>query len=280
MAESVPGGIPAWVAETWGSRLAAAIELMTGELPQITWRAAESESPPGMLWWRQPFSLGPEAVISTGAPESSWLEIGRHALTSAGIESSEPADARNTFLEISSQAFSGLCQAVSERLGAAVSCENGTEAGPPEGGLFEIGLSIGTSALPLYVSVSPGWLDAFAAGPPAAASTPPDAAAEPPPRPPARESGQRNMEPNPLELVMEVELPVSVSFGRAELPLRDVLKLTTGSIVELNRALSDPVEVIVNNCVVARGEVVVIEGNYGVRIQEIVSRDKRLGALR
>ena len=79
---------------------------------------------------------------------------------------------------------------------------------------------------------------------------------------------------------MEVELPVSVSFGRAELPLKDVLKLTTGSIVELNRMLTAPVEVIVNNCVVARGEVVAIDGNYGVRIQEIISRDKRLRTLR
>jgi flagellar motor switch protein FliN/FliY len=79
---------------------------------------------------------------------------------------------------------------------------------------------------------------------------------------------------------MEVELAVSVSFGRAELPLKDVLKLTTGSIVELNRGLNDPVEVIVNKCVIARGEVVVIDGNYGVRIQEIVSRDKRMGTLR
>ncbi len=79
---------------------------------------------------------------------------------------------------------------------------------------------------------------------------------------------------------MEVELPVSVSFGRAELALRDVLKLTTGSIVELNRSLTDPVEIIVNNRVIARGEVVVIDGNYGVRIQEIVSRDKRMGTSR
>ena len=76
-----------------------------------------------------------------------------------------------------------------------------------------------------------------------------------------------------LDLLMEVELPVSVSFGRAELPLRDVLKLNSGSIVELNRTITDPVEIIVNNCVIARGEVVVVDGNYGVRIQQVVSRE-------
>jgi flagellar motor switch protein FliN/FliY len=79
---------------------------------------------------------------------------------------------------------------------------------------------------------------------------------------------------------MEVELPVSVSFGRAQLPLKDVLKLTTGSIVELNRTVEDPVELIINNCVIARGEVVMVEGNYGVRIQEILSRQERLRTLK
>ncbi|MBL8231774.1 MAG: flagellar motor switch protein FliN [Bryobacterales bacterium] len=82
-----------------------------------------------------------------------------------------------------------------------------------------------------------------------------------------------------MDLLLEVELPVSVSFGRAQLPLKDVLKLNSGSIVELNRSINEPVEVIVNNCVVARGEVVVVEGNYGVRIKQIVSREERLRTL-
>ncbi|HXU21154.1 MAG TPA: flagellar motor switch protein FliN, partial [Verrucomicrobiae bacterium] len=71
-----------------------------------------------------------------------------------------------------------------------------------------------------------------------------------------------------------------VSFGRAQLPLKDVIKLTTGSIIELNRSVSEPVEIIVNNCLIARGEVVVIEGNFGVRIHEIVNRQERLRALK
>jgi flagellar motor switch protein FliN/FliY len=79
---------------------------------------------------------------------------------------------------------------------------------------------------------------------------------------------------------MEVELPVSVSFGRAQIALRDVLKLTSGSIVELNRTISDPVEIIVNNCVIARGEVVVVDGNYGVRIHQVISREERLRTLK
>ncbi len=85
--------------------------------------------------------------------------------------------------------------------------------------------------------------------------------------------------PKTFDLLLDVELPVSVSFGRAQVALKDVLKLTTGSIVELNRSIGDPVEVIVNNCVIARGEVVTVEGNFGVRIDEVISRQERLRTL-
>jgi flagellar motor switch protein FliN/FliY len=79
-----------------------------------------------------------------------------------------------------------------------------------------------------------------------------------------------------LDLLLDVELPVSVSFGKAQMPLQQVLKWTPGSIVELECGVNEPVEVVVNNCVIARGEVVVVDGNYGVRVQEIVSRAQRL----
>jgi flagellar motor switch protein FliN len=82
-----------------------------------------------------------------------------------------------------------------------------------------------------------------------------------------------------MDMVLDVELPITVSIGSAQLPLRDVVKLTTGSIVELDRLVSDPVDILVNNRVIARGEVVIIEGNYGVRILQVVSRSERL-ALR
>ena len=82
--------------------------------------------------------------------------------------------------------------------------------------------------------------------------------------------------PKTLDLLLDVELPVSVSFGRAQIALKDVLKLTTGSILELDRTIAEPVEIIVNNCTIARGEVVVVEGNFGVRVLQVISRQERL----
>jgi flagellar motor switch protein FliN/FliY len=83
-----------------------------------------------------------------------------------------------------------------------------------------------------------------------------------------------------MDLLLEIELPVSISFGKINLPMRDVLKLTTGSIVELDRDVNEPVEILVNRCLIARGEVVVVGGNYGVRIQQIASRQDRLRSVR
>jgi flagellar motor switch protein FliN len=88
------------------------------------------------------------------------------------------------------------------------------------------------------------------------------------------EGPARNLET--LDLLLDVELPVSVSFGKTQIPLQQVLRWTTGSIVELECGVNEPVEVVVNNCVIARGEVVVVDGNYGVRVQEIVSRAQRM----
>ena len=58
-----------------------------------------------------------------------------------------------------------------------------------------------------------------------------------------------------------------------------LLRVQSSAVVELNRAVNDPVEVMVNNCLIARGEVVVVEGNYGVRIQQIVSKMDRVRSM-
>lgn len=85
--------------------------------------------------------------------------------------------------------------------------------------------------------------------------------------------------PRNLDLLLDLEMPVSVSFGSTRLLLRDVATFAAGSIVELNRPVSEPVEIVVNNCSIARGEVVVVDGNFAVRIKQIISKQERLRSL-
>lgn len=72
-----------------------------------------------------------------------------------------------------------------------------------------------------------------------------------------------------LELLMDVELDVTLRFGQRHLTLREVLDLTSGSVVELDRQVEEPVELILDGKVIARGEAVVIDGNYGLRVTDI-----------
>ncbi len=74
-----------------------------------------------------------------------------------------------------------------------------------------------------------------------------------------------------VDLIMDVNVQVSVELGRSVMQVRDVLALGPGSVVELDKHAGEPVEVVVNNKTVARGEVVVIDENFGVRITEIVN---------
>jgi flagellar motor switch protein FliN/FliY len=73
-------------------------------------------------------------------------------------------------------------------------------------------------------------------------------------------------------LLMGVKLPIRVLLGRTELRLRDIAQLGSGAVVELDCSPDDPVEILVNDRVIAHGEVVVVSGNYGVRITRIASR--------
>ena len=90
---------------------------------------------------------------------------------------------------------------------------------------------------------------------------------------------QENETENNMERLLDVEMNVTVRFGKAEMPLREVVRFGVGSMIELNRTVDDPVELLVNNTPFARGEVVVIDGYYGVRVTEIGSAEERTQTL-
>jgi flagellar motor switch protein FliN/FliY len=75
-----------------------------------------------------------------------------------------------------------------------------------------------------------------------------------------------------LRLLADVQVELAVEIGRVKLPLRDLLSLAPGAVLELDRSADAPVDVLVNGCLVARGEVVVIDGEFGVRVTAVVER--------
>ncbi|MED5041713.1 flagellar motor switch protein FliN, partial [Geobacillus stearothermophilus] len=83
-----------------------------------------------------------------------------------------------------------------------------------------------------------------------------------------------------LELLFDVPLQVTVELGRTKRSVQEILQLSTGSIIELDKLAGEPVDVFVNNKLIAKGEVVVIDENFGVRITDIVSQSDRLKRLK
>jgi flagellar motor switch protein FliN/FliY len=83
-----------------------------------------------------------------------------------------------------------------------------------------------------------------------------------------------------LELLLDVELDASLRFGCREMPLGEILDLGPGDVVQLDRHIADPVDLIVGDKIVARGEVVLINGNFGLRITEVAAPRKRLESIR
>lgn len=258
-----------WLLDRWLARLSESLEGMAGERPELAPEVSVHE-PTVSLVWRQTLSLGPGADVLVRAEESVWHGVGSRVLALAGIENAAPDELRSTFTEILAQSVSLLASEIGTKLGQEItSLESSIEAAAPPGVEWQ-GVSLvlaGEKHLGLGVAWGDRLIQALQPKSPVAAPSVLTPAA------------QLESKPRTMDLLLEVDLPVSVSFGRSQMRLKDVVKLTTGSIVELNRSISEPVEIIVNNCVIARGEVVVVEGNYGVRIKQIVSRQERLRSL-
>jgi flagellar motor switch protein FliN/FliY len=85
--------------------------------------------------------------------------------------------------------------------------------------------------------------------------------------------------PDNLKLILDIDMPLTVRFGEAVLTIEALSRLGPGSLVELSRQPDDPVDVLINGRLVARGEVVVVGGNYGVRVTEVASAVERIRTL-
>jgi flagellar motor switch protein FliN/FliY len=83
-----------------------------------------------------------------------------------------------------------------------------------------------------------------------------------------------------LEMLLDVPLDLSVELGRSRMTIQDLLGLAPGAVVELDKVAGEPLDILVNNRLVARGEAVVVNDKFGIRITDIVSPAERLARLR
>lgn len=83
-----------------------------------------------------------------------------------------------------------------------------------------------------------------------------------------------------LDMVMDIPIQLTVELGHTKMPIRTLLQLAQGSVVELNELAGEPLDVFVNGCLVAQGEVVVVNEKFGIRLTDIITPSERLKKIR
>ncbi len=94
------------------------------------------------------------------------------------------------------------------------------------------------------------------------------------------DSGSSKPNDRNLELILDIPLRVTVELGRTKMPVSELLNLTQGSVVELSKLAGEPMEVLVNDKLIAKGEAVVVNEKFGVRLTDIISPSERVESLK
>jgi flagellar motor switch protein FliN/FliY len=251
--------------EHWVEEFGRAVEMFTGERPTLAhlpaeasqiaaWEAKRDE----FHWWQEETEGAQKFKAWVGAEEGCWT----------ALSSADGNDPKELFQEMVAQASQGAAAVVSSSFAVPVKFGNGLVNAPPALStlcVVRVEIKFRDAALPaIVIALEPAAAKILdGPGPLQAAAI----EAELPNLP--------EMPSSMFERLMDLQLPISVLLGQTSLPIRDVLKITSGSLIELDRQLGDYVEIVIHGTVVARGEIVAIKGNYGVRIKEVISRKDR-----
>jgi flagellar motor switch protein FliN len=260
--------------EQWAEEFARAVEMFTGARPALSYKPADHDQAEEwdvrrgeFHWWQQETDDPRKFKLWVGAQEACWSALGGGP--------GDGNDPKELYQEMLSQANQGAAAVLSSSFVTPLKFGNGSVNAPPSLAslrLAEVDVVFRDKPLPAMLIA----LDPAAAkildGPESATEA---ADSEESASSLALAARRTSM----IDRLMDLQLPVSILLGQTVLPIREALKITSGSLIELDRQLGDYVEVMIHGTVVARGEIVAVRGNYGVRIKEVISRKDRL-ALR
>jgi flagellar motor switch protein FliN len=195
-----------------------------------------------------------------------------------GIEGDIPDEALlDTIREVLAQAVSALSlKPVARGAKLAVADVTSGEGNLPEGEWNAHAIASEKMSAPLSVTT---WGNLAVGQAPTAKPAGPRAVAKPSSAPAKLAESAGEKFDDRIDVILDIDLPLVVRFGRTELPLKTLTRLGPGSVIDLGRSPDDPVEVLVSNRVVARGEVVIVAGSYGIRILDVVSQRERVRSM-
>lgn len=271
--------------DVWKDAFAAVVGQLGAASPAVTMGDLSTASIPGA---EEITARNPSRFVCSGAlsGEILWLAEQPVALRLAQLLMSEPADPAAEFSDVQRDAFSEFVRQIAGQAVAIWKRETGEEvtlafqSEPPSADVvFAAGTSLqlsaeGLAGISLTLLLSDKMRASLEAFRLESAAEPAPSAPNPVPSPQA----MQGLPPN-LHLLLDVELEATIRFGERELLLRDIFALMPGSVVELNQTLNEPAELLVAGRTIARGEVVVVDGNFGLRVTEVASRTQRATVL-
>lgn len=243
----------------WAESLTAVLESMTGHRPTIEFRAKGSGDPAeGLAWWGQPISILEQPGFRMGAREDSWSALGRLTLSALGVEEPRKDDIAGTCRDLLGQAGAAFAGRLTRLLGTEATGGDPIPGSQPDSPatLYTWELEAG----PISMEGEIAWTEAFLAR---WAELTPRSVEGMDDGPDAR---PQEFGGHPVASIPKLNLRVKFMLGRTTLPLRDIFKLGTGSVIDLALPEHEPANMVVHGRVVARGQVVVINGNYGLKI--------------
>lgn len=269
--------------QAWGASIGRVLQEVAGA--PHTWQELSPAATQALLTSLGENAIGLQFEVTPPlAGKQGFVLSGKSAVRLAQLLLAEPEDGSSAVSDEHRDALGELFRQFAGSAATGVKGLAGGEVSFKWSGLdrlggspaLQVGMqwdSPGLTSLASVVEIDSGLMAALSPAPtaPSAYELP---AMVPPPPPTVSERDRK------LEILMDVELDVTLRFGERQMALRDILDLSAGSVVELNQDVQDPVELLVGNKVIARGEVVVLDGNYGLRVMEIISPLERIESLR
>jgi flagellar motor switch protein FliN/FliY len=212
-----------------------------------------------LRWWSQRFNVAGQMWV--GGPKSACLELGSLVLRSAGVEEASETEAMETWQEILQQSFSGFAAQLGSSCNTEISSRGNVESAeaPADFSPGQFRVRVGGSQAILFIGFEAALINFFSER---VLMTSPDRSAETPPQPAPTEY-------SPLQSLLDSQVCVRLIIGRTRMTLAEALRITSGSMIELDRAVNEPIDIVVNHQVIGRGQAVQVNGNYGIKIEEL-----------
>jgi len=250
----------------WLDCLGNVMESMTQSRAKVaSQRSPSNHMQEGVSWWSQSLSLLEQPSFWIGAPAASWDALGRVTLSGLGVDEPSDSDLQATCRDLIAQTSASLASQLTQQSGETITSGDSLPVGAPDLGralMFLWTLDVGATPIKGAVVWSGAFLDhcaRFMSEAPLSETGTPEAA-------PAASDSPKFAGLN-MGAIPELDLRVKFVLGQTTMLLRDVFKLNVGSVIVLDRSAVGNADIVIGGRIVACGQVVVVNGNYGLKIK-------------